>query len=323
MYRVLLVCIVVAACVSLLPHAVFAQTGSVNTFLLPFRGMYTISAGPCGHHLTTFPAFNARAIDFELPRGTEVRAVEAGVVYHRTESGGGNMIVIDHRNGLYSSYAHLSERINVGTRVTRGQAIGKSGNSGNVTGPHLHFAVHTNVDTRKPTNVVIAPNSMVSLVTMPGLYWRAVPGERNYPCSPNGVADGVAFATDVEKRTWAVNVPATVNVQATGIRIARGQTVEVRAGSGRWTIQNGRHALVNARGYVGNRPNWTKLSSANLGQVIARVGNGSWQVVTFGDSGPDGERLTRLTGVGELQIAINDGWTGDNAGAIVVGVQIK
>jgi murein DD-endopeptidase MepM/ murein hydrolase activator NlpD len=53
--------------------------------------------------------------------------------------------LIDHGQGLSTFYAHQSSRlVPVGTRVSKGQAIGRVGATGYATGPHLHFEVHIN-----------------------------------------------------------------------------------------------------------------------------------------------------------------------------------
>ncbi len=72
----------------------------------------------------------------------------AGGVVRTAKTGGynfgiGNYIVITHDNGTETVYGHLSEvDVQVGQSVSRGQNIGKVGNSGNSTGPHLHFEIH-------------------------------------------------------------------------------------------------------------------------------------------------------------------------------------
>ncbi|MFH9550804.1 M23 family metallopeptidase [Streptomyces sp. NBC_00377] len=81
--------------------------------------------------------------DFAVGSGSPVYAVGAGTVRATTCGDGfGNQIVIRHRDGYFTQYAHLS-RIDVrkGGRVKAGQRIGLSGATGNVTGPHLHFEV--------------------------------------------------------------------------------------------------------------------------------------------------------------------------------------
>ncbi|UUM32444.1 M23 family metallopeptidase [Vibrio japonicus] len=79
--------------------------------------------------------------DFAIPVGTDIRSIADGVVEKsRYNRFAGHYINIRHSNGTLSRYLHLSKRhVRVGERVTKGQIIGKSGNSGRTTGPHLHI----------------------------------------------------------------------------------------------------------------------------------------------------------------------------------------
>ena len=81
--------------------------------------------------------------DFNVDSGTPVIAVKDGVVSNTTLSADyGQAVVIDHEGGYSSVYAHLSNKqVSPGTRIIQGQEIGKSGKSGNATGPHLHYEV--------------------------------------------------------------------------------------------------------------------------------------------------------------------------------------
>jgi murein DD-endopeptidase MepM/ murein hydrolase activator NlpD len=82
-------------------------------------------------------------VDLEAPMGTPVHAAGDGVVYEaQYMSGYGNMVVVDHGNGMRTMYAHLS-RYNVipGEEVHRGDVLAFSGATGAVTAPHLHFEV--------------------------------------------------------------------------------------------------------------------------------------------------------------------------------------
>ncbi|MET9467543.1 M23 family metallopeptidase [Streptomyces sp. NPDC006544] len=88
--------------------------------------------------------------DFAVPVGTRVDAVSAGVVVKAGPNGGGdgpaygNAIVIKHANNTYSQYAHLSKiQVKTGQKVAKGQKIALSGNTGNSSGPHLHFEIRT------------------------------------------------------------------------------------------------------------------------------------------------------------------------------------
>lgn len=91
------------------------------------------------------PLLGHNGIDFATPVGVSVRAVDDGVVSKIADDAGGYGLhmVVDHDWGQ-SLYAHLSEPAQFGEfgqHVERGDIIAKSGNSGNSTGPHLHFAI--------------------------------------------------------------------------------------------------------------------------------------------------------------------------------------
>lgn len=86
------------------------------------------------------------AVDFAASVGTPIRAAGAGEVIVSRNSGWnggyGQYIVIRHRNGAQTLYAHLSRNdVGVGAYVDQGDVIGATGNSGRSTGPHLHFEV--------------------------------------------------------------------------------------------------------------------------------------------------------------------------------------
>ncbi len=84
-----------------------------------------------------------RGVDIGLPYGSEVRAMLPGTVrFAGTMSGYGTVVWIDHDRGVVSVYGHLSELgTRVGEQVARDAVIGRSGSSGDVSGPHLHFEV--------------------------------------------------------------------------------------------------------------------------------------------------------------------------------------
>ncbi|MGW6984415.1 M23 family metallopeptidase [Streptomyces sp. NPDC054932] len=88
--------------------------------------------------------------DFAVPVGTPVKSAGAGVVVKAGPNGGGdgpaygNAIVIKHANNTYSQYAHLSKiQVKIGQKVNASQRIALSGNTGNSSGPHLHFEIRT------------------------------------------------------------------------------------------------------------------------------------------------------------------------------------
>ncbi|NQU36513.1 MAG: M23 family metallopeptidase, partial [Actinobacteria bacterium] len=82
-------------------------------------------------------------LDFVVKEGTNVKAAASGTVVEAGSAGAyGNAITIKHDNGMKTMYAHLSKiKVTVGQQVSFGELIGKSGPTGNSTGPHLHFAV--------------------------------------------------------------------------------------------------------------------------------------------------------------------------------------
>ncbi|GGU59665.1 M23 family metallopeptidase [Streptomyces lavendofoliae] len=84
-------------------------------------------------------------VDFSASSGTTVKAVGPGTVVSAGWSGAyGNEVVIQHADGNYSQYAHLSSlSVSSGQTVSGGQQIGLSGSTGNSTGPHLHFEIRT------------------------------------------------------------------------------------------------------------------------------------------------------------------------------------
>ncbi|MGW5250813.1 transglycosylase family protein [Streptomyces sp. NPDC004129] len=84
-------------------------------------------------------------VDFPVPTGTSVKTVADGQVVSAGWGGSfGYQVVIRHADGRYTQYAHLSAiSVKDGQSVVSGQRIGRSGSTGNSTGPHLHFEVRT------------------------------------------------------------------------------------------------------------------------------------------------------------------------------------
>lgn len=114
--------------------------GSVSSrnLAVPIRYKY-ISRGLLRYH---------HGIDYVANTGTPVMAAQNGRVIEITRGwagGFGTSILVDHGGGLTTRYAHLSSvLIGIGQNVSKGQQIGLSGNTGNSTGPHLHFETKLN-----------------------------------------------------------------------------------------------------------------------------------------------------------------------------------
>ena len=87
-----------------------------------------------------------KGLDIAVAYGADVKAAAPGrVSFSGVQNGYGNTVVIDHEGGRQTRYAHLSEQlVRVGDVVAEGQLVGKSGNSGRATGPHLHFELLVN-----------------------------------------------------------------------------------------------------------------------------------------------------------------------------------
>jgi len=85
-------------------------------------------------------------IDVTASTGTPVRAAAAGTIIHAGWLGGyGNLVVVDHGNGLATAYAHASAiLVVVGQQVGQGEMVSLVGSTGNSSGPHLHFEVRVN-----------------------------------------------------------------------------------------------------------------------------------------------------------------------------------
>ncbi|MEY7977873.1 transglycosylase family protein [Streptomyces pilosus] len=84
-------------------------------------------------------------VDFPVPTGTTVKSIGAGTVVSAGWEGSfGYQVVVRHTDGRFSQYAHLSAiSVKDGQSVGAGQRIGRSGSTGNSSGPHLHFEVRT------------------------------------------------------------------------------------------------------------------------------------------------------------------------------------
>lgn len=97
-----------------------------------------------------------KAVDFGVPRGTNVFTTASGVVTNVwTDDTAGRAIKIQHDFGYETLYLHLDEQlVRVGDKVDAGCLIGKSGNTGRTTGPHLHYAI-------KYRGIYINPDSSI------------------------------------------------------------------------------------------------------------------------------------------------------------------
>ncbi|WP_352223464.1 M23 family metallopeptidase [Bacillus sp. SM2101] len=95
-----------------------------------------------------------KGMDIARPSNYTIKAADNGVVEFAGWDGGyGNRIVINHNNGIKTTYSHLSSiSVSVGQTIEKGRKIGMMGSTGNSTGTHLHFEVYKNGSVQNPRN---------------------------------------------------------------------------------------------------------------------------------------------------------------------------
>ncbi len=121
---------------------IVGDSGATGMFSWPVTGTITSPFGWRSNPFGGSPEFH-QGLDIAAPSGTTVTAAAAGTVIMAQWYGGyGNYVLIDHGGGYSTGYGHLSAMyVSNGQSVTRGQAIGAVGSTGQSTGPHLHFEV--------------------------------------------------------------------------------------------------------------------------------------------------------------------------------------
>lgn len=94
--------------------------------------------------------------DFRAAIGTPIKAINDGIVkISKDRFYAGGSVVIDHGAGIYSQYYHLSKmNVKVGDIVKKGDIVGLSGDTGRVSGPHLHFGIMVNNNQVNPLNFI-------------------------------------------------------------------------------------------------------------------------------------------------------------------------
>ena len=136
------------------PHA---QPDAAARYRVPFGSgrAYRVSQAPDGIIVTHNDPQTANALDLVMPEGTSVLAARAGLVLEVFQpsatradlAGRGTYVRIFHDDGTWADYAHLSQpapSLALNARIEAGAPIGLSGNTGQSSGPHLHFHVQRN-----------------------------------------------------------------------------------------------------------------------------------------------------------------------------------
>ncbi len=129
----------------------------MTSFQLPFAGNFPISLDYGGQIPSQFGGGVQHAIDYKTPAGTPILAAGSGVV-KSTEwnTGGGNLLTIEHGNGISTIYGHLASfGVKAGDTVVAGQQVAKSGNTGAyTTGAHLLFGAKSNGQNIDPKSLI-------------------------------------------------------------------------------------------------------------------------------------------------------------------------
>jgi murein DD-endopeptidase MepM/ murein hydrolase activator NlpD len=190
-------------------------------FVMPVRGRITSGFGEREAPIAGASTYH-QGIDIAVPSGTPVQAPEAGVISRiGADRKAGRWVEIDHGDGLKTKYLHLGEiHGKVGDEVAPGDVFAKSGATGNVTGPHLHWAAFKDgkaIDPRTlardpahPPARPMAPQEIADIMNDPEAAGAAteIPGEAppedQYP-SVEG--DKVDMEGTGSLEDWAVNAP--------------------------------------------------------------------------------------------------------------------
>lgn len=146
-----------------------AQHDDTHVYQLPYPAgrRYVVTQAYNGTY--SHKGSNKYAVDWKMPEGTPVCAVRDGtVIKMRKDSGTGgasmkydkfnNFVLIRHEDGTLAHYCHLQQngvRVSLGQKVLAGQVIGRSGNTGFSSGPHLHLCIFRTIDGRERESIPV------------------------------------------------------------------------------------------------------------------------------------------------------------------------
>ena len=127
-------------------------------FIVPLDTKITSSFGKARVYNDTLKGYHS-GTDFRAKVGTPIIASNDGIIIlAKDRFYSGNSIIIDHGQGIYTCYYHMSKfNVKKGDEVKRGQILGLSGSSGRVTGPHLHFSARV-------SGIQVDPLQLIELI---------------------------------------------------------------------------------------------------------------------------------------------------------------
>jgi len=159
-----------------------ARNNRQYTYRLPYQKnkKFRVSQS-CNGRISHFGKFKY-AIDFEMPIGTPIYAAREGIViivkedsntggYSKNNINKANYITIEHADGTIGEYVHLKHNgsvVKVGDKVSKGDLIGYSGNTGYTQGPHLHFGVFLSNDGKNYHSVPVKFDTARGAIQCPG-----------------------------------------------------------------------------------------------------------------------------------------------------------
>lgn len=135
-----------------------------STFIVPLESKITSDFGRARVYNNALKGYHG-GTDFRASVGTPIVAANDGVVVlAKDRFYSGMSVLIDHGHGIYSCYFHMSRfDVKEGTKVKKGDVLGLSGNSGRVSGPHLHFGIRVGSKQVDPLHFIALINKNLLL----------------------------------------------------------------------------------------------------------------------------------------------------------------
>jgi len=129
-----------------------------GSFIMPLDGEFSTEFGVRRTINKTRLSIHS-GVDIRGGYGTPIKAANTGVVVMAKDTFyGGNTIILDHGQGVYTVYMHMQEfRASLNQVVTKGETIGLVGSTGRSTGPHLHYTVKVDRNSASPTAMAALP----------------------------------------------------------------------------------------------------------------------------------------------------------------------